>query len=812
MLDIPSRVRVHVETLLAAQNDMGVCDAIEQYAPVGKPDAMNAPHLPKVAGIDSTVPAPAHTVAPAPPAPAPVLRRRTAPGAPGRAAPGPARRLGLRPHHAARTHRAPGPHAHAWTTPCRSCCAPEPPWWAPGAVSSSWNPPTASAPTPPSASASPAPTSVTSRPCRAAPRRTAGSWTDRPAPTARPSRPARPARRGRARPPPPRGRRPARLRRRATRCPWPPQAAGRLGAAVWLYDEPAEPVERQRHLVGLYARYATEHLARLLELERTRAAMRRPSPRSCCPPRLPRVAGVQLAARHRTGPRGGGDWYDALPLPDAALGLAVGSRHRLRAQRGRRDGPAAGLPAGVRRDGGRGPGRRPVRPGAAAAADRARPLAPPPSSRYCEPALRKITLAGAGHSPPLMIGERRTEFVETSLSAPLGMLACWEAPSVESAPEPGETVLLYTRRPAAPHRRPHGPRLRPAARGGGGRARRRCATTPVRSPTTSCAPCCRTGSTRADSDGGRRAAGGALRVSGDRRAAYDRPGRRSDPGNRSSGPGPPSVRPYDGGGPRAQAHPGRSRAVSRRRRVGGAHGAAENPETARPSDEEPIKQRKNGLYPGVSDELAENMKSGWADTELHGLEPIAQAADTAARRAALSARFPGERLVIPAGNLKTRSNDTEYPFRASVEYAYLTGNQTEDGVLVLEPTDGRRTRRRSTCCRAPTARTASSGWPARASCGSAAATPSPRPSSCTASPPPTCASSPDALARGHRPGPRRARLRRRHRGRPDRQGHRRARRGAARLPLRGAAGQGRLRDRRAAEGRRLHGRAASRTS
>ncbi|MFE5791701.1 aminopeptidase P family protein [Streptomyces sp. NPDC056503] len=101
--------------------------------------------------------------------------------------------------------------------------------------------------------------------------------------------------------------------------------------------------------------------------------------------------------------------------------------------------------------------------------------------------------------------------------------------------------------------------------------------------------------------------------------------------------------------------------------------------------EEPIKQRKNGLYPGVSDELAENMKSGWADTELTGLAPIPQAAETAARRAALSARFPGERLVIPAGNLKTRSNDTEYAFRASTEYAYLTGDQTHDGVLVLEP-------------------------------------------------------------------------------------------------------------------------------
>ncbi len=102
--------------------------------------------------------------------------------------------------------------------------------------------------------------------------------------------------------------------------------------------------------------------------------------------------------------------------------------------------------------------------------------------------------------------------------------------------------------------------------------------------------------------------------------------------------------------------------------------------------EKPAEQRKNGLAPTVSDELAENMKSGWADTELRGLEPIAQAELTAARRAALSARFPGERLVIPAGTLKTRSNDTDYPFRATVEYAYLTGNQSENGVLVLEPT------------------------------------------------------------------------------------------------------------------------------
>ncbi|UNO43966.1 aminopeptidase P family protein [Streptomyces sp. MST-110588] len=103
------------------------------------------------------------------------------------------------------------------------------------------------------------------------------------------------------------------------------------------------------------------------------------------------------------------------------------------------------------------------------------------------------------------------------------------------------------------------------------------------------------------------------------------------------------------------------------------------------SEEQPIKQRKNGLYPGVSDELAENMKSGWADTELRDLKPVEQAPNAARRREALSRRFPGERLVIPAGNLKTRSNDTEYDFRAATEYVYLTGDQTEDSVLVLEP-------------------------------------------------------------------------------------------------------------------------------
>ncbi|RLL67915.1 aminopeptidase P family protein [Streptomyces sp. Z26] len=114
-------------------------------------------------------------------------------------------------------------------------------------------------------------------------------------------------------------------------------------------------------------------------------------------------------------------------------------------------------------------------------------------------------------------------------------------------------------------------------------------------------------------------------------------------------------------------------------------GAADGGRSGQAAPEQPVQQRKNGVYADVSDELAANMRTGWADTELRDVSPLPQAARTAARRAALSARFPGERLVVPAGNLKVRSNDTDYPFRATVEYAYLTGALVEDGVLVMEP-------------------------------------------------------------------------------------------------------------------------------
>ncbi|AQZ64679.1 Xaa-Pro aminopeptidase [[Actinomadura] parvosata subsp. kistnae] len=87
----------------------------------------------------------------------------------------------------------------------------------------------------------------------------------------------------------------------------------------------------------------------------------------------------------------------------------------------------------------------------------------------------------------------------------------------------------------------------------------------------------------------------------------------------------------------------------------------------------------------VTEELAAFMRTGWGRQGAAevGARPIAPWA--AKRRAALAQRFPGERLVIPAGTLKVRSNDCDYRFRPHSAYSYLTGAGESDDVLVIEP-------------------------------------------------------------------------------------------------------------------------------
>ncbi|MFD9354034.1 aminopeptidase P family protein [Streptomyces sp. NPDC060031] len=90
----------------------------------------------------------------------------------------------------------------------------------------------------------------------------------------------------------------------------------------------------------------------------------------------------------------------------------------------------------------------------------------------------------------------------------------------------------------------------------------------------------------------------------------------------------------------------------------------------------------------VSAELSRFMASDWAPSPLPDSSRIPAYAVTPARRARLSARFPGERLIVPAGELKVRSNDCDHRFRPHSAYAWLTGLTGEDQVghvLVLEP-------------------------------------------------------------------------------------------------------------------------------
>ena len=83
------------------------------------------------------------------------------------------------------------------------------------------------------------------------------------------------------------------------------------------------------------------------------------------------------------------------------------------------------------------------------------------------------------------------------------------------------------------------------------------------------------------------------------------------------------------------------------------------------------------------------MSQGWAPSPLDGVVAHEAVPFTKKRRAKLSKAFKGIRLVIPAGNLKVRSNDSDYEFRAHSAFAWLTGISADDvvpdSVLVLEP-------------------------------------------------------------------------------------------------------------------------------
>jgi len=91
----------------------------------------------------------------------------------------------------------------------------------------------------------------------------------------------------------------------------------------------------------------------------------------------------------------------------------------------------------------------------------------------------------------------------------------------------------------------------------------------------------------------------------------------------------------------------------------------------------------------TADAINKFMQQGWAPSTLSEITPHPSIPYTKLRREKLSKKYPGIRLVFPAGSLKIRSNDSDYPFRAHSVFSWLTGiiapDAVPDSVFVMEP-------------------------------------------------------------------------------------------------------------------------------
>jgi serine phosphatase RsbU (regulator of sigma subunit) len=205
---------------------------------------------------------------------------------------------------------------------------------------------------------------------------------------------------------------------------------------------PREWSELERHLLELGAERLAIALeqARMRDRERLLAATLQ---RALLPTHLPRVGGVQLAARFEPAEAPiGGDWYDAFALPGGRLGLAVGDvvghgiepaasgarlRHFLRGFVLGGHNPAgvlAGLDALVEDE----------------------PHAEFGSVLYAEidVSARRVRWATAGHVPPVLVRDRSARVLPSPGGTLLGVQPMVPWPQRTDALRVGDRLVLYT--------------------------------------------------------------------------------------------------------------------------------------------------------------------------------------------------------------------------------------------------------------------------------------------------------------------------------------------------------------------------------
>ncbi len=109
---------------------------------------------------------------------------------------------------------------------------------------------------------------------------------------------------------------------------------------------------------------------------------------------------------------------------------------------------------------------------------------------------------------------------------------------------------------------------------------------------------------------------------------------------------------------------------------------SDEPAPAAAPDQPPARASHDVRPPAA---LLEFLRGGWATPSGAPPGPIAGASDLAARRARLSAQFPGQLLVIPSGVERVRANDSVYRFRPGSDFVYLVGEGEPGEVLTLAP-------------------------------------------------------------------------------------------------------------------------------
>ncbi|MDQ4068817.1 MAG: SpoIIE family protein phosphatase [Actinomycetota bacterium] len=166
------------------------------------------------------------------------------------------------------------------------------------------------------------------------------------------------------------------------------------------------------------------------------------------PPVLPRIQGVDLAARYRAaGPSDvGGDFYDAFPLAGGRWAVVVGDVAG--------SGPDAAAITGVARYSIRAIAPAERRPAAVLARLNDALLRRAADDRFLTAVLAwlepvehgvRVELASGGHPPPLVLGDDESvTVVDTGAGTLLGTLATTNLHDTSVFLEPGDALVLYT--------------------------------------------------------------------------------------------------------------------------------------------------------------------------------------------------------------------------------------------------------------------------------------------------------------------------------------------------------------------------------